>query len=229
MVVEKKSLEELVKELTKVSEQRAKTTVPISPSVVRILLQSLNRLLKSGNVSIEECESLAVANKECIASLLETDSILKRHDENILRLQTEIEAAKSVELQTRFGKKDELVDDERRLRKSVESQLAKSEETIKLLESKLMVLEKQKNVTETPKSGTNKPKVTSSNLAPKINESWQQIIIPSENELAQMSKQEIADKSKELGFDVDTNDVKKIMIEKFVKLSEELVNKLMKK
>ena len=228
MVTEKKSLEELVKDLAKSSEMRKNTTVPLSPMVVRILMQSLSRLIKSGTVTIEECESLAIAHKECVASLLDTEATLKRHDEHILKTQALIEEAKSEELQSRFSKKDELIDDERRLRKSLETQLTQASETIKLLESKLSVAEKQKNNTETPR-GTNQPKVTSSNLAPAAKDTWKQIVIPSEIELNQMSKQEIATKSKELGFDIDTSDVKKIMIEKFVKLSEELVNKLMKK
>lgn len=206
--------------------------IVISSTTAHLVQICLERMLKDGMVGLDEVDAIAMIRGE-IKKGIDEFTVLQ---ENTTRRLQEIQKEEEQQILSQEYKsqeqKKELLDNERRARKSLESQVAKLKEQLESISQ--------------PINKTSAPKVTYSNFGeggyvvgaetnavnvvntltdtPTVVE---EVVIPTPEELSKVTKQQIIAIADKLGLPLDVSALKSEMIKEFTKLSEAKVKELL--
>lgn len=202
--------------------EKYETSLPIS--VVQVLLQIITRSQKSGLFELGEFDTVSQVVSLLNERIEQYNTLIQNTETRVQELTSKLQIARRDEHVSQLAAKDELISDERRLRKSLEDK-------IKVLEGEL--------AKKTPKTSTPKPKVetviptpTAKNFSTQWDEETGtpiQLVVPNEEELNKMTKNEIQQQADLLRIQVDSSLTKKEMISSFLVNSKKMIEDLMAK
>lgn len=196
----------------------------MTPTHIDLIIAAFSRLNDNGLIKLEEMGAIAVVFNELSEGKKSFDEFSKRITNTLEFLNNELTAAKSGEIDKRLTDKDVMINDERRLRKSLEKQLQDAMSSNEELKQQLP----KGPSTKSRELISNKPVITKSNTLSPVSE-VKQIVVPNKVELESLTKNEIVKCAEDLGFKLDTKLGKKDMIELFVVESEKIIKELMSK
>lgn len=226
-----RTIEEISVDIEKQKKTYNDYKVTLTPIHVDLIIAAFSRLNENGLIKLEEMGAIATVFNELMEGKKSFDAVSKRISSTLEFLNNELSNAKSGEIDKRLIDKDVLINDERRLRKSLEKQLQDAMSTNEELRQKLP----KGPSTKSSDLVSNKPVITKSNVSLPKNEvslptnEVKQIVVPNREELENLTKNEIVKFADDLGFKLDVKLGKKDMIELFVVESERIIKELMSK
>lgn len=219
-----RTIEEISVDIEKQKKTYSEYKVTITPTCIDLIIAAFSRLNDNGLIKLEEMGAIATVFNELSEGKKSFDEFTKRITSTLEFLNNELANAKSGEIDKRLTDKDVLIEDERRLRKSLEKQL---HDAISSNEELKQQLPKGPS-TKSRDLVSNKPVITKSNVSTPVSE-VKQIVVPNKVELESLTKNEIIKFAEDLGFKLDAKLGKKDMIELFVIESEKIIKELMSK
>lgn len=226
-----RTIEEISVDIEKQRKTYSEYKVTLTPTHIDLIIATFSRLNDNGLIKLEEMGAIATVFNELSAGKKSFEEFSQRITSTLEFLNNELANAKSGEIDKRLTDKNVLIEDERRLRKSLEKQLQDAMSSNEELRQKLP----KGPSTKSSDLVSNKPVITKSNVSLPKNEvslptnEVKQIVVPNREELENLTKNEIVKFAEDLGFKLDAKLGKKDMIELFVIESEKIIKELMSK
>lgn len=200
-------------EREKIQKRLDNFTISISPTVGQLVVLVVERLLKSGQITIDELEAVAKINQEVKVGLEQFKNLTEISQKRLTEL-SEIENQENLERQYKLQEAEkEAFVEERKQRKQLERELTALKETVATLSA--------------PVSKTSTPNITK---VVNSNDDRNDIItisIPSKEELRSMSKTQILKLANDLKLQINKGSTKPQMIEEFSTQSEKYIKSLL--
>lgn len=207
-------------EASKARLEKYESNLPIN--VLQIMVQIITRSQKAGLFDVSEFDTVAQLVSILNERIEQYKTFVTTTESRVQELTSKLQIARRDEHQAELLSKDELISDERRLRKSLEEKIA-------LLESEL--------AKKTPKTSSPKPQVQTTIPTPtakNFSTQWDdetntpiQLVVPNEDELNKMTKSEIQHQANLLRIHVDESLTKKEMVSSFLINSKKMIESLM--
>lgn len=190
--------------------------IVITPTTAQLVQICLERMLKDGMVTLDEVDAVAMIRGEIKKGLDEFTVLQENSTRRLQEIQKDEEQQVLAQEYKSQEQKKELLDNERRARKSLESQVSELKDQLESISR--------------PITKTSTPKVTHTNVVDNtagLVEVLEEVVIPTPDELSKMTKLQIIAIANKLGFTVDSSNLKSEMIKEFTTLSEAKVKELL--